>query len=175
MRANGSDIEDEIVCLLFLRALPDEYTVFRQMLERKMEKLTIDRLRPELRARYGLLKREIVENVRHCFSSSGTKRGNSRRRREKSSQLLPWSLRETSEEKNIGTARQTLAKYNRSWHPRVIETKSRQNIIFDPGGQSGCLYGCPSWESDPRCILGGVRREPFATRYSHLCSLSFYV
>ena len=56
MRANGSDIEDEVACLLFLRALPDEYNVFRQMLERKMEKLTIDRLRTELRARYGLLK-----------------------------------------------------------------------------------------------------------------------
>ena len=56
MRANGSDIEDEVVCLLFLRALPDEYNMFRQMLERKMEKLTIDRLRTELRARYDLLK-----------------------------------------------------------------------------------------------------------------------
>ena len=51
MRANGSDIEDEVVCLLFLRALPDEYNVFRQMLEREREKLTIDRLRTELRAR----------------------------------------------------------------------------------------------------------------------------
>ena len=56
MRANGSDIEDEIVCLLFLQALPDEYNVFRQMLEREREKLTIDRLRTELRARYDLLK-----------------------------------------------------------------------------------------------------------------------
>ena len=35
MRANGSDIEDEVVCLLFLRALPEEYSVFRQMLERE--------------------------------------------------------------------------------------------------------------------------------------------
>ena len=50
MRANGSDIEDDVVCLLFLRALPDEISVFRQMLERESEKLTIDRLRTELRA-----------------------------------------------------------------------------------------------------------------------------
>ena len=56
MRANGSDVEDEVVCLLFLRALPDEYVVFRQMLEREREKLTIDRLRAELRARHDLWK-----------------------------------------------------------------------------------------------------------------------
>ena len=56
MRANSLDIEDEVVCLHFLRALPDEYNVFRQMLERKREKLAIDRLRTELRARYDLLK-----------------------------------------------------------------------------------------------------------------------
>ena len=56
MRANGLDIEDEVVCLLFLRALPDEYNVFRQMLEREREKLTIDWLRTELRARYDVFK-----------------------------------------------------------------------------------------------------------------------
>ena len=56
MRANGSDIEDEVVCLLFLRALPDEYNVFRQMLERKRDKLAIDRLCTESWARYDLLK-----------------------------------------------------------------------------------------------------------------------
>ena len=135
MRANDSDIEDEVVCLLFLRALPDEYNVFRQMLERKMEKLTIDRLRTELRARYDLLKEgKSPKTSDTAFLASGTKRGNSRRRRGKSPQILLWSFRETSEEKNIGTTRQTLAKYNRSWHPKVIETKSRQNLIFDLGG-----------------------------------------
>ena len=55
MRANGSDIESKVVCLLLLRALPDEYKVFRQMLEREREKHTINRLRTKLRARYGLL------------------------------------------------------------------------------------------------------------------------
>ena len=35
MRANDSDIEDEFVCPLFLRALPEKYSVFRQMLERE--------------------------------------------------------------------------------------------------------------------------------------------
>ena len=56
MRANGLGVEDEVVCLLFLRALPDGYNVFRMMLEREREKLTIDRLHTELRARYDLLK-----------------------------------------------------------------------------------------------------------------------
>ena len=58
-------------------------------------------------------------------------------------QLLSWSFRGTSEEKNNCT-RQTFAKYNRSWHPKVIETKSRKNMVFDPGGLSGCLCGCPT-------------------------------
>ena len=39
MRANGSDIEDEVVCLLFLRALPDEYNTIQQMLERERKSL----------------------------------------------------------------------------------------------------------------------------------------
>ena len=54
MRTNGSDIEDGVVCLLFLRALLDEYNVFRQVLGGEREKLTIDRPRTELRARYDL-------------------------------------------------------------------------------------------------------------------------
>ena len=78
MRANGSDIEDEVVCLLFLRALQDEYNVFRQMLERRREKLTIDRLRTELRARYDLLKGEKSSKTSDtAFLASGTKPGNS--------------------------------------------------------------------------------------------------
>ena len=83
-------------------------------------------------------------------------------------QLLPWNFRETSEEKNISMTRQTFAKYNRSWHPKVVETKSRQNVVFDPGGLSGCLCGCPFWEGDARCIVGGLIKEAFAIRYNYL-------
>ena len=72
-----------------------------------------------------------------------------------SPQRLPWSFQETSEEKNIVTTRQTFAKYSRSWHPKVIETESRQNLFFDPGASSGCLCGFPFWEGDARCIVGG--------------------
>ena len=57
MRANSSDIEDEVVCLLFLRVLPDDYNMFRQMIEREKETLTIDWLRTELRARSDLLRK----------------------------------------------------------------------------------------------------------------------
>ena len=84
MRANGSDIEAEVVCLLFLRALPDGYNVYRQMLEREREKLTIDWLRTELRARYDLLKEgKSSKTSDTAFLASGTKRRNSGRRREK--------------------------------------------------------------------------------------------
>ena len=69
----------------------------------------------ELRARYDLLKEGKSSKASDItFLASGSKRRNSRRRREKSPQLLPCSFRETSEEKNIGTTRQTFAKYNRS-------------------------------------------------------------
>ena len=57
MRANGLDIEDKVVRKLFLRALPDEYSLFRQILERAREKLIINRLRTKIRTRYELLKR----------------------------------------------------------------------------------------------------------------------
>ena len=82
MRANGSDIEDEAVCLLLLRALPDENNVFRPILERGREKLTIDRLRTELRPRYDLLKEgKSTKSSNTAFLASGTKI--SGRRREK--------------------------------------------------------------------------------------------
>lgn len=58
MRANDSEIEDEAVCLLCLRAPPEEYSVFRQTVEREQVKLTIDRLRTELRAKYDVQQRE---------------------------------------------------------------------------------------------------------------------
>ena len=90
-------------------------------------------------------------------------------------QLLPWNFRETSEEKNNCTTRHTFAKYNRSWHPKVIETKSRQIMVFDPGGLSGyCLCGCPFWEGDARCIAGRLTREAFAIWYNYLCFARFH-
>ena len=58
--------------------------VFRQMLERERKKLTNDRLRTELRARYDLLKEwKSSKTFDTPFLASGTKRGNSGRRRKK--------------------------------------------------------------------------------------------
>ena len=56
-----------------------------------------------------------------------------------SPQLLPRSFRETSEEKNNCTTRQTFATYNRSWHPKVIETKSKQTWFLT---QADCQVVC---------------------------------
>ena len=72
----------------------DEYNVFRQMLEIKRVKLAIDRLRTELRARYDLFnegKSSKTSDI--AFLAPGTKPENSRRRREKSPQLLPSERR----------------------------------------------------------------------------------
>ena len=48
--------------------------------------------------------------------------------------ILPSSFGERIEERDISTtARQAFAKYNRSCHLKVIETKSNQSLVFDPG------------------------------------------
>ena len=44
-------------------------------------------------------------------------------------QLLPWSFRETSEEKNI-CSRETFAKYIRSWHPKGDRNEIKVNKIW---------------------------------------------
>ena len=62
----------------------DGYNVFRQMLEREGEKLTIDRLRTELRARYDLSKEGKSSKTSDIvFLASGAKRRISGRRRKK--------------------------------------------------------------------------------------------
>ena len=74
IRANGYDIEDEVVCLIFLRALPDEYNVFPQMLERDKERRAIDRMRTELRSRHDLSKGwKSSKSSNTAFLASGTK------------------------------------------------------------------------------------------------------
>ena len=57
LRANGTDISDEIVCLLFLQILSEEYNVFLQIIEREKELLIIDGLMCELRARFDLSRK----------------------------------------------------------------------------------------------------------------------
>ena len=57
LRANGTDISDEIVCLLVLQILSEEYNVFRQIIEREKELLIIDGLMTELRTRFDLSRK----------------------------------------------------------------------------------------------------------------------
>ena len=38
--------------------------------------------------------------------------------------------------------------------PRVIEKKSGQNLVVDPGGSTGRLRACPFWKRGPRCFGG---------------------
>ena len=79
LRANGTDISDEIICLLFLRVLPEEYDVFRQIIEREKEPLTIDGLMGELRARFDLPRKVKSRSSDNALVASVSRRGNSER------------------------------------------------------------------------------------------------
>ena len=70
--------------LTLYASLPDEYNVLDQILKREKEKLTIERLHTELRARYDLLKGETsLKSSDTVFLAFGTKRGIRRRRLKK--------------------------------------------------------------------------------------------
>ena len=75
LRANGTDIWDEIVCFLFLQVLPEEYDVFRQIIEREKEPLTIDGLMSELRARFNLSRKVKPRSSDSALVTSGSRRG----------------------------------------------------------------------------------------------------
>ena len=79
LRANGTDISDEIVCLLFLQVLPEEYDVFRQITEREKEPLTIDGLMGEIRARFDLSRKVKSISSDSALVASGSKREKSKR------------------------------------------------------------------------------------------------
>ena len=79
LRANGTDTSDEIVCLLFLQILLKEYDVFRQIIEREKELLTIDRLMGELRARFDLSRKVKSRSPNTALVTSGSRREESER------------------------------------------------------------------------------------------------
>ena len=79
LRANVTDISDEIVCLLFLQVLPEEYDDFRQIIERENEPLTIDGLMGELRARFNLSRTVKSRSSDTALVASGSRRGKSER------------------------------------------------------------------------------------------------
>ena len=79
LRANGTDISDEIVCLLSLQVLPEEYDVFRQIIEREKEPLTIGGLMGELRARFDLSRKVKSRSSDTALVASGSRREKSER------------------------------------------------------------------------------------------------
>ncbi|CAN0476175.1 unnamed protein product, partial [Ascophyllum nodosum] len=84
LRANGTDISDELVCLLFLQVLPEEYDVFRQIIEREKEPLTIDGLMGELRARFDLSRKVKSRSSDTALVASGSRREKSKRKQNSS-------------------------------------------------------------------------------------------
>ena len=79
LRASGTDISDEIICLLFLQVLPEEYDVFWQIIEREEEPLTIDGLMGELRARFDLSRKVKSRSSDTALVASGSRREKSKR------------------------------------------------------------------------------------------------
>ena len=76
-RANGTDISDEIVCLLYLQVLPKEYDIFRQTIEREKEPLTIDGVMDGLCARFDLSRIVKSRSSETILVTSGSRRGES--------------------------------------------------------------------------------------------------
>ena len=83
LRANSTDILDEIVCFLFLQVLPEEYDVFRQIGEREKEPLTIDGIIGELRARFDLSRKVKSRSSDTALVASCSRRGKLKRFRAK--------------------------------------------------------------------------------------------
>ena len=79
LRDNGKDISDEIVCLLFLHVLPEEYDVFGQNVDREKEPLTIDGLMGELRAKLDLSRKVKSRSSDTALVVLGSRRGKSER------------------------------------------------------------------------------------------------
>ena len=80
LRASGTtDISDEIVCLLFLHVLPEEYDVFRHIIDREKEPLTIDGLMGELRARFDLSRKVKSRSSDTALVASSSRREKSER------------------------------------------------------------------------------------------------
>ena len=73
-------------------------------------------------------------------------------------QPLCWSFGEKGEKRGAGTT--TQSKKNNplatSFRRKVIETNSRQNLMFGPGGGSGRLDDCQFRESGGRFFVGGL-------------------
>ena len=58
---------------------------------------------------------------------------------------------------SLGEIKKSTSRTNNQRAPlcrwRVIQTKSRQTLVFDPGGSTGRLRACPFWEISARCCV----------------------
>ena len=77
LQANGTDISDEIVYRLFLEVLPEEYGVFRRIIEREKESLTIYGLMGE--AKFDLSRKVKSRSSDTALVASGSRRHKSER------------------------------------------------------------------------------------------------
>ena len=66
--------------------------------------------------------------------------------------LFSWSLSKETKERTGRTKLNQLAPL--CWR-KVIQTKSRQTLVFDPGGCSGRLRGCPFLRRQRALLRGG--------------------
>ena len=56
---------------------------------------------------------------------------------------LPLSLVREARKRTCRTFIQYASYYRSVWKSKVLETKSRQTLVFDPGGSTGHLRACP--------------------------------
>ena len=72
-----------------------------------------------------------------------------------------WDFCPTEERNFTRTyAIQTYTTYNSFWKIKVLETKSRQTLVFDPGGCTQVIYApARFWEGGARCFMEGFSFE----------------
>ena len=148
LRANGTDISDEIVCLLFFQVLREEYDVFRQIIEREKELLTIDGLMGELRARIDLSRKVKSRSSDTALVASGS-------RREKSE-------RAGAKHKVMGKKQSSSRGYNSAGSATTFEKKTRRFPAAFARNQgingSSALSGSAASAEKPDTILINVPR-----------------
>ena len=59
---------------------------------------------------------------------------------------------------NLRTSNQYATDYSSFWKMKVIQKKSMQTLVFDPGGSTGRLHACPFCANMTRISLKGGSR-----------------
>ena len=61
-----------------------------------------------------------------------------------------------TEDNNLRTSNQYPTDYSSFWKMKVLQTKSMQTLVFDPGGFNGRLRACPFWGTWRALLCGEV-------------------